>query len=61
MKQVPLVIYKDGERKEIGEAFVSDDGAIEGQITEEVDLAGVLKAGMVFGASLGELKIPKEN
>jgi hypothetical protein len=55
MRTVPLVVYKDGERKEIGEAFVSEDGAINGKITEEVDLAGVLKAGMVFGASLGPL------
>lgn len=53
MMKVPLVIYKDGKRTQIGEAVVHDSGAIEGMITEEVTLDGALKAGMAFGASLG--------
>lgn len=35
-KQVPLVIYKGGERIEIGMASVSTDGSIEAQIKKDI-------------------------
>lgn len=57
MKDVPLVIYENGERKVIGTAVVHDDGRVEGEITEEgIVLSEVLKSSMVFGASLGPFR-----
>lgn len=35
-KQVPLVIYKGGERIEIGKASVSSDGEITAQVAKDV-------------------------
>jgi len=60
---VPLVTYENGVRQVIGEADVSPDGKVNAQITAEgVELSEVLKAGMVFGVSLGPFRhIPKEN
>lgn len=53
MIDVPLVIYKNGERKVIGEAAVHEDGKIEVKKFEGgANLGDVLKTGMVFGTSL---------
>lgn len=41
MKNVPLVIYKDGERIVVGQASVDED-------TQEIDLADALDRGFTF-------------
>lgn len=52
-KQVPLVIYKGGERIEIGMASVSTDGSIEAQIKRDIreDIKDI-----IYG-DLGDLSI----
>jgi hypothetical protein len=57
MKKVPLVMYEGGERRVIGEAVLYDDGKVEGQIKDEVNLPEALKSSLVFGASLGPLPL----
>lgn len=52
-KQVPLVIYKGGERIEIGMASVSTDGNIEAQIKK--DLREDVKT-IIYG-DLGDLSL----
>lgn len=52
-KQVPLVIYKGGERIEIGMASVSTDGSIEAQIKK--DIREDIKA-VIYG-DLGDLSL----
>jgi len=50
MRKVPLVIHPNGERKVVGEAFVSDGDR------NEVSLEEVLRVGAAFGTSpLGDI------
>ncbi len=53
-KEVPLVMYKGGERLVIGQAIVKGDGSIIGQISKDVrkELSDVL-----FGDMLGAISV----
>lgn len=59
-KVLPLVIYDDqGKKRQVGDCVVDEDGLIEGAL--DVTLSEALKAGMVFGASIGPFKVYNEN
>lgn len=53
-KQVPLVIYKGGERIVVGMAIVNPDGSIQAQIAKDINKE--LKTAL-FGNAIGDISL----
>lgn len=53
-QEVPLVIYKGGEKIAIGHAILKGDGSLSGQVTKDVmkELSDLL-----FGGSIGDVSL----
>lgn len=62
MKQVPIVAYRDGERKIIGEAAIEiKDGYLDVVGKIEESYLPEIQEDLLKGVSLGPLRLPREN
>lgn len=63
MKKVPLVVYVDGERKQVGDAFVEVEGRSFDIIAtvNDPEMAEKIQSKILTHVSMGPIKASKEN